>query len=303
MRLALWASPIWSLGSRVGPAERLLRLALAALLLTAAGLKMGSLVGGDLASGQAAVTGVLSLVEGLLAVGLVRGGVGAVWAGLILFGAFAGYSLRGVLAGRATCGCLGQVAVPPWGALAVDVAAVGLLAACGGSQWRARLGVGCLAAGSVWLLPPSLLPLEEDAGWVRPGREEPSEKELSFTVGQPVERDGITGLPAGINEGLWTVVFYREGCEECERVLQRFNSVIAVREGAASIGRLLLVRVQGLEHTPGSPLPWPLRFAAQQATTHRFITTPTVVTVRDGIVVGMDRGGYLSSLSSKGGQP
>lgn len=169
MRRAPWTGAIFPPGSRGGPLERLVRLALAVVLLAAAGLKMASLVGGGLLSGQAAVTGVLSLVEGLVALWLAWGGVGAVWAALILFGAFAGYSLRGALAGRATCGCFGPVAVPLWGALAMDGAAMGLLAASGGGRrWPARLGLGCLAAGSVWLLPPSLLPLENDAGWLRP---------------------------------------------------------------------------------------------------------------------------------------
>jgi hypothetical protein len=255
-------------------------LALAALLLTAAGLKMGSLVGGDLASGQAAVTGVLSLVEGLLAVGLVRGGVGAVWAGLILFGAFAGYSLRGVLAGRATCGCLGQVAVPPWGALAVDVAAVGLLAACGGSQWRARLGVGCLAAGSVWLLPPSLLPLEEEAAWlVRGGSERLVD--LSAAVGQRFPLLERIDMGRELATGRWRVLLYRRDCPQCRQHLAE-----RAREGWQADGaRWALVALSPGEEVPAVDQCSGCRHGRLDLPAGWGLATPWDVTLQDGIVV------------------
>lgn len=282
MRLALWASPIWSLGSRVGPAERLVRLALAAVLLAAAGLKTASVSAGDFLSWRWAATLALSSVEGLVALGLIWGerGAAAPWAALMLFGAFAGYSLRGVLAGRATCGCLGQVAVPPWGALAVDVAAVGLLAACGGSQWRARLGVGCLAAGSVWLLPPSLLPLEEEAAWlVRGGSERLVD--LSAAVGQRFPLLERIDMGRELATGRWRVLLYRRDCPQCRQHLAE-----RAREGWQADGaRWALVALSPGEEVPAVDQCSGCRHGRLDLPAGWGLATPWDVTLQDGIVV------------------
>jgi len=281
MRRAPWTGAIFPPGSRGGPSERLVRVALAVVLLAAAGLKMASLVGGGLLSGQAAVTGVLSLVEGLVALWLAWGGVGAVWAALILFGAFAGYSLRGALAGRATCGCFGPVAVPLWGALAMDGAAMGLLAASGGGRrWPARLGLGCLAAGSVWLLPPSLLPLENDAGWLRPARQERL-LDLSATVGQRFPLLERIDIGRELATGRWRVLLYRRDCPQCRRHLDALRDHDLQAEGL----RLALVALPSAHGTPPVDRCADCRQGRLDLPGGWVLATPWDVTLQDGIVV------------------
>ncbi len=99
------------------------------LLLAAAGLKsLYSLPKSFPFSSMWLAMGIVSL-ETLLGFWLVSGILPG-WArvaALGLFGGFAVFNLKQVIAGRVSCACFGPVTLEPWGALTLDIASIVLL--------------------------------------------------------------------------------------------------------------------------------------------------------------------------------
>jgi len=106
------------------------RFLLGSILLVAAALKAESLF---LSSATLFTTGLLT--AGLVLTELVLAGFlfsGAMprptwWAAVLCFGSFAIVASVKIWRGEADCGCFGAVATPPWVALAIDLAALGML--------------------------------------------------------------------------------------------------------------------------------------------------------------------------------
>jgi len=112
---------------------RLVRVLLAFLLLSAAGLKIYGLVVDPLFEGSAFASPRLNIVtielEVLLGLWLLSGmslGIAWVVAEVFFFG-LACISAYMALTGQRSCGCFGRVAVTPWLAFTIDVAAITML--------------------------------------------------------------------------------------------------------------------------------------------------------------------------------
>lgn len=209
-----------------------------------------------------------------------RGSARAEWATLVVFGAFTGYALRAAQDGRASCGCLGSVPVSPWFMLVVDGLAVGLLTTTADRRaWPRRLAAAA-AAGAVgwWVSVPPSLPSQNS-----------QEGEWRVAVGERIPGEVVDGLPSGIERGEWTLVFYRDDCKECQRLLQRLAVAVQRREARLALDRFVLVRVAGFGGASPRGLPHPLAMA-WQARTEAWVGTPLVAGLREGRVAWVEGG-------------
>jgi hypothetical protein len=235
-------------------ADRLVGLLLGAVLAAAAVMKAVSISrlapfsfstdwpGVVLVAGEAAL-GSLLLVNLWRAVTRV--------AALVLFSAFAAYSLRAVLNGRATCGCFGDAPVSPLAMLAFDLVAITMLvctlrwtnrrvcARWGGHLYRVSVGASILAAGAAGYFAS---PIGAARDWEELIVFDPAE-----WIGRPLPFVGEIDIGDELSRGTWTVLFYRRGCPLCEAVLACYERGQA---GGVPDHRVALVELPPQEARP-----------------------------------------------------
>ncbi len=209
--------------------------------------------------------------------------------------------------GAASCGCFGDVTIPPALMLGVDAALLlGLLLLARGWEQRYRAGepvsvkmatvalAWVLAAFAIALLVPPVsngqvatsqaVPAE---GGVRQAAIPPAfyQPKYDAWIGQRWSDIELTSYldawPDGIDEGLWYVVLYRLTCHDCHALLETyfegelpFNAaVIAVpeRNGFPTTGALEMPCAECVELELPSGCDW-------------FIRTPAMLRVRNGVI-------------------
>lgn len=236
------------------------------------------------------------------------------------FSAFACYTLCRALAGKADCGCFGQVHVNPWLTFALDVCvALALLAlakpfakyAIPPNRWAARrwplaaaAAIGLVAGFGVAALHPKVLPaanglatvgasklvILEPHGWL--GRRMPL---LSHIVSE----GGRRPLGRTLSAGAWIVMFYHASCGECQEAIPAYEGLARRMAMAGKKPHVAFIRVPS---DPPNPVPpglfdshLPL-YGALDASHQWFATTPIAVQLRGGRVVGIAFGRAAMSL-------
>ncbi|MCA9283784.1 MAG: hypothetical protein KDA22_01115 [Phycisphaerales bacterium] len=211
-----------------------------------------------------------------------------------------------------SCGCFGSSGPKPWVMLAIDlVLLLGVLAfrpnRSTGTAAGTTLGfVGAVAGISVALLVP------DRAMTVPPTPPAPAGATTDGTTGadvatawpdagpapsmyfpqfekwmnqplreQPMAQSINRPLPEGIDRGRWHVVFYRGDCDHCHDLIDAYI------EGDL-VPRTLLVRVPDTD--PANDLPLPNRpfvmHHLPEGPDYVF-TTPVLLTIADGVIVGI----------------
>ena len=279
--------------------SRIVRLVLAALLLAAAILKARQLLGDSTAIlpgllHDPILIALLIQSEFLLALWLLVGG----FARLRFIVAVACFSIFAIVSGYeamhalASCGCFGNVKIPPAATAGLDVAAVVALCVTRArhSSWRPdwpsrrRLFAGVSAAvvvsGALWTLYFTKAANARAAGT----------DTLDLQVLDPQSWlnkpfplfDEIDG-PAPLRAGKWMVVLYHYDCVDCLKAIPDYRALAA---GQSSF-RLAFVAMPpfapvGREPVADSADYLHLRFK----TDHEwFATTPVAVTLQDGRVL------------------
>jgi hypothetical protein len=229
-------------------------------------------------------------LELLLGWGLVAG-VGPRYlrpAAGILFTLFAVYSMHRAVTGFKQCGCFGDISVPPWMTMAVDlVAAAGLLFLPKDSlmrhSGRARVAGVVVVATGVPLLWMGLSLVNQ----LGRGRATSWASE-SMTILSPDDWVGkdfpITAAiePATeITTGSWNVLMFHHDCHKCQEVVPVQRALAEAHPGT----RLLLLEVPPCGSPPGeSPNVTVAKLNERQSW---FVSAPVMIRVENGIVTSV----------------
>ncbi|HLL89464.1 MAG TPA: MauE/DoxX family redox-associated membrane protein [Tepidisphaeraceae bacterium] len=278
-----------------------LRYLLCAALLTAAALKGRAVV--SVLSAQHAISwgdvssGLIALAEATVALwGLL--GIHARawwWTAVFSFGGFAAVSAFHVIAGSASCGCFGGLAVDPKLTLAFDLFAVAaLLSAVRIAPREPLLLWGSLPFGlaaticSGWfafaLLAAPLL-----AGWTDvqtvnadgKGRLPPEQ-----WVGRRFPLIPAIDIGAELATGKWIAVLYKSHCAACITELRQYEMLAREMEANPAAPRIALIEVPPYAQATDSAVPKDTRCVAARlvdpdAWEH---PTPTAFLIKDGTV-------------------
>ncbi|MFO7907698.1 MAG: MauE/DoxX family redox-associated membrane protein [Planctomycetota bacterium] len=263
----------------------IVRVCLAGVLLLAAGLK-----GYQLTTEPILGTGLLdsrwfliALVEFELLFGLwLLANIRPQWtrrASIGCFAVFAAVSLYQALAGAASCGCFGRVAVNPWYTFVMDGAAVLALL-----RWQPKRGLSRISDGEgglvplplrgpivlvIWLLvgvlavfamatsQPAVLAesgiiigdnsvvILEPERWI--GKRFPLLPFIEDAPGQV--QPGERPLQEQLSEGIWVVLLYHHDCPECREAIAGYEQLAASSAADANALRLALIEVPPYDET------------------------------------------------------
>ena len=234
-----------------------LRILLALLILTAAGLKAHQLatepvVGTFFADSRLFLICLVEL-ELLLGLWLLVGGYPkASWTvALLSFGLFAVVSLYKALSGAASCDCFGKIEVNPWYTLTLDVAVIAALLGCRPTSTtpldderrtfnRIRAAfVACLwlsVALPTGLAMASFTPATVNAAGDFVGESRIVVVEPATWVGNQFPLLEHIDVGEKISEGKWTLLLYHDDCPSCEEAIARLDALTqATSEGAHSL--------------------------------------------------------------------
>ncbi len=229
-------------------------------------------------------------------------------AAIVCFAVFGTYVLYEALAGKADCGCFGQVHVNPWYTFVLDAAIVLALAylakpARDTEKWSrpskhkwpvlaAASGIGLAGGiGAAILHPkPAASPnglFSADGGkivilepqkWIR--RQLPVLTHIMTTKSDKP-------LAGKLAHGQWAMLFYHANCHQCQRAIPVYERAAAQWEAKGNPLRMVFIRVpsdldvvapKGLFHSD-APIHGTL-----DASHEWFATTPAVVELRNGMV-------------------
>ena len=243
---------------------------------------------------------------------------------------FACYAFYEALAGKADCGCFGQVHVNPWFTVILDItivlALVFLAKPMDVSARRAKrkwpvvvaFGIG-LAAGifSAVLHPrPSLaangllttdggkLVILEPRKWI--GHRLPV---LAHIISASLSGPGAA-RPHGISlrqrlaHGQWIVLFYHAGCDECRQAIPVYEALAQSEYLSGQIPHTAFIRVPSDPPTPTPPGLFYTNTALHgtldgtlDGSHEWFATTPIAVELSDGKVIAAATGTNAMSLA------
>jgi Methylamine utilisation protein MauE len=217
------------------------------------------------------------------------------WFALLLFAAFAIYSLKLALSGATSCGCFGPLKIHPWWTFILDaVVFLGLLvsfhrnAGSADSNHLLRMpafgherlifaGILALSALSATLLfrladnrmaaANGLLPTTGGLTILEPKR----------WIGQKLPIAEFIDLD--LSQGQWIVLLHRHDCPDCQAAVPRYEE-IAVSEPAA---RVALVAVPPFGESENST-EGAARRCRLQDSREWFVQTPVEIQLADGII-------------------
>lgn len=215
-----------------------------------------------------------------------------------LFGLFAVVAATRGLAGRASCGCFGDLAVSPWATFGLDLAAVlalsfvpvrsGIDLAPG---WPRALGAATVAAWG--LLGGAVLPraiLAAPSAWVGGGTREVIPADPAAWVGRRCPLLDRIEAADRLDRGDWLVVLFRRNCAACRAALPTHEATARRWRAEGSPRRVALVAVPPTTPADLTYLPEPRAAATGQLDPARAwaVTTPRVFHIRDGVVAPAD---------------
>jgi hypothetical protein len=304
------------------------RVALAAILLVAAGLKCHQLATSPvLGDGLLDSRWVLiATVEFELFFGLwLLANLLPKWthrAAVLCFGLFAAVSLHKALSGAASCGCFGRVNVNPWYTFTLDAAAVLSLL-----RWRpsdatflslvpsrafmvraaavtlAWLSIGLPAAVAMGTYRPALLAEDgiilgdgnlvilEPEKWV--GKQFPL---LPFIKDASNElHPGERPLRERLADGNWIVVLYHHDCPKCREKIPKYEELARRSAADSESPRLALVEVPPYGEVDSPGLAPDVSCAIGQLVNDKewFVETP--------LQIALTAGGFVSDEASDAG--
>lgn len=215
------------------------------------------------------------------------------WFALILFAAFAVYSLNLAIGGTTSCGCFGPVEVNPWWTLLVDASIVlGLLFAVRHSHtapfwhvpvWLHRHTVAIIIvvtvvsitllirhAGSRIATASSLLTRAGDIVVLEP----------ETWIGKPLPI--VDAVDLDLSQGRWIVLLHRHDCSDCREAIPRYEE-LAFDQAVA------LIEVPPFGESEKVSHGWAIR--GQLSNNHEwFVPTPVEIQLQDGVVVAVNNG-------------
>lgn len=287
-----------------------LRIALGAILLTAAALKVH-----QLALSTIAEDGILTSrwfltawVEFELALGdwLLCGAYQqlAKYAAIVCFGLFAAVSLLSALRGDLSCGCFGSVRTAPWLTWFLDVAATTALLVFKPSTSPAtqatRLPWCIITAALLCVAPPVAMAGGDHAAVMGP------EPQVAGTGGLVVlDPDAWVGKPFpllrhidtanDLGVGRWIVLLYHHDCNRCKAAIEQLARSSIRQASGQPANQIALVEVP--PYGPPPQMPLGAIHARLGMAREWFVAAPVEITVDSGQVVGVRLAKDLATAS------
>jgi len=224
------------------------------------------------------------------------------------FGVFGIYAFYEALAGKADCGCFGQVKVNPWFTVVLDVSIVlallflakaAAISSAPASRWASRrwpvaaaLGIGLAAGIASAVLHPKLAVAANGLATADSGKLmilEPH-KWLHHrlpVLGNIVAQGSGKALGKRLSVGQWIIMFYHASCDECQQTIPVYEALAQREVLSGKTPHVAFVRVPSDSPNPVPPGLFRSRLALHGTldSSHEwFATTPIVVELRDGIV-------------------
>ena len=223
------------------------------------------------------------------------------------FSVFACYTLYEALAGKADCGCFGQVQVNPWFTFILDVSLALALTflgkpgagKAGNSRWArqkwpvaAAAAIGLAVGVTVAMLHPKVVSAANGLATADRGKIVILEPHHWIghrlpVLGHIVSQHGNTPLGQRLATGNWVIMFYHASCDECRRTIPIYEQLAQREMLAGKTPHVAFVRVpsgsgvsaRGLFHSNIA------LHGTMDATHDWFAETPIVLQMRSGRVV------------------
>jgi hypothetical protein len=243
------------------------------------------------------------------------------------FGVFACYTFYEALAGKADCGCFGQVHVNPWLTFILDVSIVLALTflrkpdarKVPPSRWAQRkwpvaaaAAIGLLVGATVAMLHPKVVAAANGLASADNGRIVILEPHQWLHHRLPVLKHIVSqrsnrSLGRQLATGNWVIMFYHASCEECRHTIPIYENLARQNAASGTDTHVAFIRVPpdltGLGAATGSGTAGPQIFHASPAlhgnldNSHQwFATTPAVMQLRDGTVLRAATGSRAMNL-------
>ncbi len=217
---------------------------------------------------------------------------------LLCFGTFACMSAYKGIAGDASCGCFGKVQVNPWHTFGMDIAIVGLLflfpprtmktewpCALSLPGWLlAALALGVGLPGAALMAGDRAASISADGKIRGPGSLVlllPEEwKAKSFPLLDHID------VGRQLRCGQWIVILYHPRCPKCEELIEWLRSSPATDFDPVRAPNVAFIEVAGFGHSTNELLASHSGSVVGKLDDSRewFVSTPTVLTIKDGIV-------------------
>ncbi len=234
------------------------------------------------------------------------------------FSVFACYTLYEALAGKADCGCFGQVEVNPWFTFILDVSIVLALTFlgkpgagnAGNSRWAqqkwpvaAAAALGLAAGVTVAMLHPKVVSAANGLASADNGRIVILEPHHWIghrlpVLGHIVSQHGNTPLGQRLATGNWVIMFYHASCDECRRTIPIYEQLAQREMLAGKTPHVAFVRVpSGSGVSAGGLFHSNIALHGTMDATHDwFAETPIVLQLHNRTVVAEANGSRAMAL-------
>ncbi len=208
------------------------------------------------------------------------------------FCVYACYSVYNAATGERSCGCFGAMSPAPLRTFAFDVAALAALfllrpdtarTALSGFELGKALGFFTVA---VWGGLALMVTVS------RPASEKPAEKfRPEDWIGRRLPLLEQIDVGEALATGRWTVVLYRRDCAVCRKEIPRYKEIAGDPAARRVWGRIALIELppRGEASAEGIARGAPYVIGRLDGASKWSISTPTVVSVVDAIVVPVPR--------------
>lgn len=296
----------------------LVHLAVAALLATAAFFKTLQL-SGEPVTGTGLLDNrhvqLLTIQAEIALAGWLLSGIArraAAWTAMCAFVVFAAITTSRFIAGESSCGCFGNIQIPPLIMLTVDVLAFMALfvtrpapaATTPGGGIR-KLAVSAVAAAAIVTATVGVLryrPARLTADGLVRGEDVNVLLEPETWIGSRLPLAGHLDVHEPLLRGRWTAVMYHHNCRECVGLIDGLARK-AAEEGIAAGVVLIEVPPYGQSAWKHDPAGVGFLRARLDASRNWFVATPTVLELDGGVVTRVraakadrQRDGILAAL-------
>ncbi|MEX2121711.1 MAG: MauE/DoxX family redox-associated membrane protein [Pirellulales bacterium] len=308
--------------------HHLVRVVLGVILLAAAGLKGYHLP--TVASAEAHVVsfrwlaiGGLAGFECILGIWLLSGlRPRAAWGvSLATFGGFGAYSLIVALRGLPSCGCFGGVSVSPWATLVLDLTALAALffvpipVPQGTTPAESKPGqldavastvAGAPAVGVVPFFACVLMGfsagLFTSGGWATGLAGEVHVFQPERLIGKRLPLLADIDIGEDLSRGSWTVLFYHYDCQKCQEALADCEKLAAEVKSGSTAWSIALIEIPPYRDFRVLSVSAPhFRHGRLDDGQKWFVSTPAIVTLRNGMVTSSSLSGGIKGHSGQFG--